>query len=351
MKKITLTVALTTLLITLLLFALSLVSCAKENITYTGGEVLEVIGKARVHRNGGSLPAYKGVRLKHGDEIYTEVGANVMIVLGGNKYAIVEGDARVRLELYNTEENQIVRMVVSRGAVYTEADSPLAETEIFEVVTPDGVVSGGEAVFRVAISQAKGSKLRTTRVNSMKGVIDVRLSSADGESTAVTAWNECGIECDLGTEEALPRFTVKETATDIYSLPDRYIELNEDGVFDQSGNVIPKPKSTDCTLKEITVLDASGAPMKLFPEFSVSVQGYVVESVGLSEVTVTANHRKSLIEVISQGAISYHVSGNTAKVSFDPESSIGRAYVIGILVVAEDGTECRYSVTVVPPEQ
>ena len=43
--------------------------CSEDETVYKSGAVLSVTGEARVHRGDGSLPAYKGLSLRHGDAL------------------------------------------------------------------------------------------------------------------------------------------------------------------------------------------------------------------------------------------------------------------------------------------
>ena len=325
--------------------AVAFSGCEESEIIYKNGVVTNVVGDARVHRSGGSMPAYNGLILKHGDKINTESGASVAIALDGDKYALIEAGSQVTLSLYENDLENVALISLERGTVYTEADQPIEDGLIYGIVTADGMASGGAATYRVALSSATSSEPRKTLVQAIKGSVSVTALGGKSEKHLLSE----GYECRIDESETGAFFAAKDVKTDPYSLPDRYIELGEDGVFDFEGTMIPKPPSGDLTIKELTVLRSDGSKAQLIPEFNNEHPGYVVEVDDPASLTVIANHPKTHVWIQCYHVTAIETSGNRGSVYFDNEGGFG-IFVVSILVKAENGDETRFSVNIVPPE-
>ena len=318
-------------------------ACAEEGTVYKSGTVLSVQGEARVHRGDGSLPAYKGLSLRHGDVLYTEADSTAVIVLDGDKYVLIEPDSSVTMQLYKNEAENVAIAVLNRGSAYVEADTPVSEGVTFGIVTAGGNILGGGAAYRAEIV---GGAEKSTLFQAILGNATVSLAGAEEDKRSLFPKHECVISHP--TEEAEATFSVLDTLTDPYSLPDRYIALDADGVFDGDGNIIARPPSGDFSLKSIVVKTADGSTIPLIPEFDNGIPGYVVESDAPATLTVTANHRRTTVQILCHTAASVKTEKNTGKVIF---SSDERFHAVSILVIAEDGSETRFNVNIVPAQK
>ncbi|MBQ9115758.1 MAG: hypothetical protein IJY04_01920 [Clostridia bacterium] len=346
-KKISFLIAIL-LCFTVMIAALG--SCSKEEITYGKGRFIFVEGDARIHRRGGSLPAYKGADLRNGDVLSTDKDTTAMIAFDGAKYVVVEAESKVSFEIYTDSLGRTVRMTLHSGAIYTEADNSLEEGESYVIRTADVEVSGGGAVYRVEVDESSNHTRRHNRVNAIKGKIEVELLDGVGEKKELSDWSECIVKCSK-TKDSVPYYSEFGSRTDPYTLPDRYVDLGADGVFDAEGNIIPKVKSSDNSLKGIKVVNADGVEKPLIPEFSNEENNYVVECAGFSGITFTATHRKAQIKLIALGNTGVELKGNVATASFSISPEEVDVFVIIADIIAEDGSERRVSVTVITYEE
>ena len=311
--------------------------CKSDSTVYKSGSVLSVQGNARIHRGDGSLPTYKGLSLRHGDTLYTEADSTVTVALDGDKYALIEPESAVTFRLYQNETENVALIMVTKGSVYLEADTPASEGLILGIGTADGIAFGGSAAYRVERGDVAPKPMW---VQAISGTVSV--TPTDGETVSVSAGHECRID---RTADGGSVMTVPDAVTDPYSLPDQYIALGSEGVFDSNGTVIERPASKDVSLREIVVKRADGGVIPLFPEFDNDVAGYTVETDSVATLTVTANHRRTKLEIQCHTAASVKTEGNTGKVIFSEKEPFN---AVSILVIAEDGSQIRFSVNIVP---
>ena len=179
-------------------------------------------------------------------------------------------------------------------------------------------------------------------VQSIAGSVSV--TPTDGETVTVSAGHECKID---RMSDGSSKLTVPDALTDPYSLPDQYIAIGAEGLFDTVGALIERPASGDVSLREIVVKKADGSVLPLTPGFDNGIAGYTVLTDSVATLTVTANHRRTKVEVQCHNASSVKSEGNTGKVIFSANETF---HAVSILVTAEDGTQARFSVNIAPAE-
>ena len=340
----------TVILLSLGITALS--ACGDGETVYKSGTVLSVQGDVRVHRGDESLPAYKGLSLRNGDTLRTEKDSTVAIAIDGDKYILIEPASSVSLRLYQNKTENVALGILTEGAAYVEADTPVSDGVTFgmlaaplsplgETLDPDVSVLGGSASYRV---ETVGSRPADTLVQVLSGNATLTLTKADAAGITVSAGTECRIEREGNGSPTLP---ITEGSIDPYTLPARYIELTADGVFDASGNMIPRKPSGDLSLKYITVTNTDGKEIPLIPEFNNDVASYVAESDSPTALTVKANHPGTSLELLCYTAESIQSEGNSGTVTLPAD---GKFHAVSILVIAEDGTEARFSINIVPTQ-
>ena len=311
--------------------------CSEDETVYKSGTVLSVSGEARVHRGDGSLPAYKGLSLRHGDTLYTEADAVVTVSLDGDKYALIESNSAVTFRLYQNETENVALIMITKGAVYMEAEAPITEGLTLGVGTADLIAVGASASYRVSRGDVSP---KPAWVQALSGTVSV--TPTGGSEYTVSAGHECRVD---RTADGGSVMAVESEETDPYSLPDRYIALGAEGIFDALGNMIERPASSDLSLREIVVKKADGSVIPLIPEFDNGVAGYTVETDSVATLTVTANHRRTKLEIQCHTAVSVKTEGNEGKVIFSENEPF---HAVSILVTAEDGSQVRFSVNIVP---
>ena len=327
------------------------IGCGGDKIEYKSATVTSVTGDGRVHRGDGSLPAYAGLTIRHGDTLQTEAGSTVAVRMGDGRYALIEPSTSVKLDLYESKTESVALVTLVYGAVYIEADSAVPDGMTFGVavapMSPKGVrvldayALGGGAAYRVETTDAKPS---TTTVQAIIGAFTLSLPATGRDGITVTEGHECRLERD---GKGMIRFPTNEAETDPYSLPDRYIALDAEGLFDVSGNLIQRPPSGDLSLREISVKRADGTSVPLIPEFDNAVAGYVVETDQPLTLTVTANHRRTRLEIQCHTASAVRTEGSVGEVTFREDEPF---HAVSILVIAENGSSVRFSVNIVPTE-
>ena len=289
------------------------------------------------------MPAYDGLVLRHGDSIYTGDGSSVAIALCESKYAVLEGGSGVELQLYKDSRGTVTVIDIEKGGVYAEEEPDSGIGHFFSITTADGEISGTSSAYRVEFTPGE---TRQTTVQAIKGSASVYIPKTK-EACTLSEGTECRIDRYNQKGASDPFFSVKDKVLDPYSLPDRYIELSEDGVFDPLGNIIDKAPSGDLSLKEIYLSDQSGNTVVTVPEFDNATVGYVAITPSPAILTVTANHKKTRLEILCHTAQSIEVKNNKGTVTFTAD---GGYHAVSILVIAEDGSEKRFSVNIAPTE-
>ena len=313
--------------------------CGDDGTVYKSGAVLTVQGSARIHRGDGSMPVYKGLSLRHGDTLYTEADSTVTMALDGDKYALIEPDSAVTFRLYKNETENVALIMITKGAVYMEADTAPSEGLTLGIGAADGIAFGGNSAYRVARGNVAPKPMW---VQSIAGSVSV--TPTDGETVTLSAGHECKID---RMSDGSSKLTVPDALTDPYSLPDQYIAIGAEGLFDTVGALIERPASGDVSLREIVVKKADGSVLPLTPGFDNGIAGYTVLTDSVATLTVTANHRRTKVEVQCHNASSVKSEGNTGKVIFSANETF---HAVSILVTAEDGTQARFSVNIAPAE-
>ena len=226
----------------------ALIGCGDDGTVYKSGAVLTVQGSARIHRGDGSMPVYKGLSLRHGDTLYTEADSTVTVALDGDKYALIEPDSAVTFRLYKNETENVALIMITKGAVYMEADTAPSEGLTLGIGTADGIAFGGNSAYRVARGNVAPKPMW---VQSIAGSVSV--TPTEGETVTVSAGHECKID---RMSDGSSKLTVPDALTDPYSLPDQYIAIGAEGLFDTVGALIERPASGDVSLREIVVKKA-----------------------------------------------------------------------------------------------
>jgi hypothetical protein len=229
--------------------------------------------------------------------------------------------------------------MITKGAVYMEAEASVTEGLTLGVGTADLIAVGAGASYRVVRGNVSP---KPAWVQALNGTVSV--TPTNGSAYSVTEGNECRVD---RTADGISVMAVESELTDPYSLPDRYVALGEDGVFDALGSLIARPASSDLSLREIVVKRADGSAIPLIPEFDNEIAGYTVETDSVATLTVTANHRRTTLEIQCHTAVSVKTEGNEGKVIFSENE---RFHAVSILVTAEDGSSTRFSVNIVTVE-
>ena len=211
-------------------------SAQVASIRVSAGEV-HVARPVRVFVDLGLMRSIKvtadeTLRLRPGDELISDAEADAAIALpDGSRMAVGPGVQLTveELQARSTSRPLAIAMRLERGEVRSQVEHLRADTDRFEVKTPNLVAQARGTVFRVDV-RSEG-----TRVATDKGVVRVNW---DGQSVDVAAGRE--LQVLLGA--SVPEVHVRpQSPVLVYNVPDVLAEVNAQGesLWFTSGSVLP----------------------------------------------------------------------------------------------------------------
>lgn len=321
--------------------------CSRQTDGQTIGRVLDTQGKkSHITRADGTLPAYGGLAVVDGDEFTVSVDSAVYVALGKNVFARIEEGTRATVE-EDRDGGIIIRVL--NGAVYCEADG--GADDAVSVLTDDGAFVAESADFRVGIYIDTVHNSSNSHLQVLKGSVTAEAGKNGGERLVTDSWKRSRIERVLSKDKNEAFFAVRNDELDKYTLPDRYIELGEDGLFDAAGVIVPQKPSGDVSVREIGFINSDGTRAELAPDFDGSHPIYTVTTDNPFEFYIEVNHRRTSVELECYGSKRVSYDGGRNSVRFDTENDDWNSYVIYACIKAENGDLRRFTVSVIRPSR
>lgn len=160
------------------------------------------------------------VRLRPGDQLLSDPATDAEIALpDGSKMAVGPGVqlSVEELQARSASRPLVIAMRLDRGEIRSQVEHLRADTDRFEVKTPNLVAQARGTVFRVDV-RSEG-----TRVATDSGVVRVNW---DGKTVDV----EAGRELQVLLGASVPEVHVRPQSPDlIYGVPDTLVEVNDQG--------------------------------------------------------------------------------------------------------------------------
>lgn len=315
-------------------------ACSKEETRDTVGRVLLTEGKrSHIAREDGVLPAYNGLPIIDGDEINVNIDSAVYIALGDAVFVRLEADSRATVE---NDRDGDMSIRLDKGAIYCEAAG--GREHPVSVLTEDVVFVAEDADFRVEKYVDTVHNSLNSHVQAIRG--SVAVTAGSGDTTVTDGGKRSRVERILTEDSDEAFFAVRNQQLDRYTLPDRYIEMGENGIFEADGMVVPAKPSGDLSVRKIGFINSDGSVAQLDPEFDAFHPIYTVTTDKPFEFYIELNHRRTALEMECFGAKRVYKDGDRYTVRFDAENTDWQSYVVSVCIKAENGDIRRFTVTV-----
>lgn len=370
-------IAFVSLILVIIVFTLASSGNSQRKIT-----VEDISGSAFILKNDGQVPANKRMNLESGDVIITSADSSVKLSVDKDKYIYIEPDTTLYVYYTDSSEKGSIVVNISEGAAICRIDSKLPQNSVFEVRTPNAVVSAAGTVFRTAFdyydSYGGYSEVKITEVQCSEGESDIQLYDNNASPVEKLMLLAEGKSARLMTCAEIARYEYLNNDTDIDSLPfdalKNYIriaaerkisyslsELNSayQNALSSDGAVQTEPSSVvieaETVTTEITSQISSDTVTETVPSDTVTV---TVSSETENEAEVKSETSVSTaISVTSPTTRIYEVTTSppteeiTASVTTPPQASETVSETIPPIKPAETVTSASEQVqTTVPPE-
>ncbi|MDE6592330.1 MAG: FecR domain-containing protein [Oscillospiraceae bacterium] len=313
----------------------------------------DITGSAFILKTDGQVSADKKMQVESGDVLITAADSTVRLSVDKDKSVYIEPETTLYIYYTEAADKGSIVVNISEGGAVCRLDSKLGKNEIFQVKTPNAVISAAGTVFRTEFnyydSYGNYTSAKVTDVDCVEGNVDIQLYDntaapaeplmmlTEGKSARLLTAAEAvryeflnsEIRLDLLKENAIKTFiriaAERKICFSLGELNDAYqVYLNGGAVSEQettlfdfdeftqtsavttafpvisdteteTSPVIPSEISSDITDTEYT-----GLPPEVTEESSEIITTTVPE-----EVT------QSVISVTSPTTVIYTVSGNT----------------------------------------
>ncbi|MGN0696685.1 MAG: FecR domain-containing protein [Oscillospiraceae bacterium] len=176
-------------LISLILLVLAVVIFSVF-VSENKGRVLyisEVAGGASIIKGDGQIAASRNMTLQSGDIIVTDSEGSVKLKTDNGKYIYVQPSSTVYVNFTEKRERGSVVVNISDGSVLCRLDNKLKSGSVFEVRTPNSVISAKGTVFYVDFSFHESyngySNVMLTKVYSVESMLSLQLYNNSGEKS------------------------------------------------------------------------------------------------------------------------------------------------------------------------
>lgn len=146
----------------------------------------DIRGNAFILKTDGQVSADKRMSLESGDVIITSSASSVRLAVDKDKYIYIEPETTLYIYYTEIAEKGSVVVNISEGAATCRLDSKLGGNSVFEVRTPNAVVSAEGTVFRTQFvyhdTYSGFSEVKLTDVQCSDGEVAVQLYDDNAEA-------------------------------------------------------------------------------------------------------------------------------------------------------------------------
>ncbi len=156
--------------------------------------------------------AYKGLNLKAGNTIEVKDGANMTLLMDADKYMFADEGTKFKVEASGDSKKATTKtkIILVDGSVLCRLDSKLGDEEIFEVETPNSVMSVRGTIFKMTIFKDDNGD-NYARVDVLEGAVKVDLYNENGEKTGEEGLIEAGQAATVHSNTDLSEFVIGES--------------------------------------------------------------------------------------------------------------------------------------------
>ncbi len=181
-----------TILIALIAIIIIVLATVIFSVAVGGGSerilsVSEVAGGVSVIKGDGQIAASRNMYIDSGDVIVTNSEGTVKLKTDNGKYIYVEPSSTVYVDYTEKKEQGSIIVNVSDGSVLCRLDNKLKKNSVFEVRTPNSIISAKGTVFHVDFTYYDNYNgydgVMITRVNSVESMLTLQLYNVNGEKS------------------------------------------------------------------------------------------------------------------------------------------------------------------------
>lgn len=213
------------LLVSMLVMVLYLVSNAD---TYENIKIFEINGEVIIDRkNEDKIDTYENMNLISGDIITVSENSNAKLQLDDDKFALIEPNTKLEIEVAGQENNKKFKINLISGALITEIQNKLDANSSFDIHTPNSTMSVRGTVFRVEASKdSDGNYISNLQV--YEGKVEVNINDTENSTIIV----EKGKSAQVVSDSSTAKYAYTNKNLDISDLPDcslEYLKKINDG--------------------------------------------------------------------------------------------------------------------------
>lgn len=156
--------------------------------------------------------AYEGMNLKAGSMVEVKDGGNMTLLMDSDKYMFADEGTKFKVEASGNagKANTKTKIILVDGSVLCRLDSKLGDDEIFEVETPNSVMSVRGTIFKMTIYKDENGD-NYARVDVLEGSVKVDLYNENGEKTGEEGLIEAGQAATVHSNTDLSEFVIGES--------------------------------------------------------------------------------------------------------------------------------------------
>lgn len=180
--------------------------------SYRSIKVAEIVGKTIiVNETDNSSNAYEGMNLYSGDKVSVQADSNMTLLFDADKYMFADEGTKFRVEASGDSKKGTTktRIYLEEGSVLCRLDSKLSDDEVYEVETPNSVMSVRGTIFRMSIYQDDTGE-NFTRIDVLEGAVKTDLHKEDGTQIEEEETIEAGKSALVHSNPDISEFVVGE---------------------------------------------------------------------------------------------------------------------------------------------
>ncbi|MCM1579050.1 MAG: FecR domain-containing protein [Ruminococcus sp.] len=324
----------------------------------------DITGSAFILKTDGQISADKKMQVESGDVLITSADSTVRLSVDKDKSVYVEPETTMYIYYTEAAEKGSIVVNISEGGAVCRLDSKLGKNEIFQVKTPNAVISAVGTVFRTEFgyydTYGSYTSAKVTDVDCVEGSVNIQLYDnnaapaeplmmlTEGKSARLLTAAEAvryeflnsDIQLDLLKENALKTFVriaaERKICFSLGELNSAYQAYLNGGKTDETFTSTLYNFEEMTTPPEVTtaVPVTSGTVTFPTPESEPVIPSEISSDIGETEftglpaeeteeiaattvTTVPEESTQSVISVTSPTTVIYTVSGNVTTASAD----------------------------------
>lgn len=172
--------------------------------SYRTIKIYDMVGTAKVGRNGDNLDAVVNMTLKSGDRVRIDNGSTMYIKMDEDKYLMGESGTIFSLEATGSSADSKTKINLEYGTLSNDIRSSLSKDSVYEVETPNAVMAVRGTFFIAEYYKDENGEY-VTRITVHEGKVETWVKNAAGvlseESVIVVAGQQEEIRTFRSVEE------------------------------------------------------------------------------------------------------------------------------------------------------